>query len=146
MERLRGENGSDWRDILPDEPIQIIVGYKDDATPITEEVTLRTAFDNEGAPTISKKYYLEYMRHSEETDQVLQATTMYNTPEQYDRASDINHLDCDLTEKNEDAVCDFHDRVSDHLEIRGYTLDELRAMTLAERQALLSACLHKKES
>ena len=140
--RRNGET-YDWREELPDTATEIVIDYGDDGKPITSNVNLRRAFDDNGNPTQELKHYLRHMRHSEESDIVIKGTIFCNNPEDGMQFTDPRHLSCKLDDQDEDTIADFHDNISDSLELRGYKYNEMCQMSNEELKNLLSQCLHQ---
>ena len=84
------------------------------------------------------------MRHSEETDVVIEGTNFRNDPEDGMQFTDTHHLGCKLDDQDEDTIADFHDNISDSLELRGYKNNEMCQMSNEELRNLLSQCLHRR--
>ena len=105
-------------------------------------MNLRTAFDANNNPIRPTRDYLRYLTHTEEsnTGTGTSSRKMYNTPEFYSKTSDPLHTEYKArgNRRNENK---FNNQVVNELDLRHYSSDEVRLMTVEERLTLLNKCL-----
>ena len=68
-------------DILPDGPVECVIGYDNDGVPISEKINLRDTIDANGNRSHQSKYdYLRHVVHLEESDEVLKYSILKHKP------------------------------------------------------------------
>jgi len=139
--KMLGDDTLDLKDILPLEPVDVLVGYENKQLQ-WEKVSLRDTISADGTCTLAPEEYIRHIRHTEE--KVAGKTVMVYEPESLSKASDLNNIEFELG-KNALEDSEFHSNVRMDLRERGFTrANGMMPDCDDERRALLLSCLKTK--
>ena len=139
--KMKGDDTLELRDILPSEPVDVLVGYVHKQFQ-WEKVSLRDTISEDGTQSLAPEEYVRHIRHTEEV--AASKTVMVYEPESLSKATDLNNVEFQL---GGDALEDseFHSNVRMDLRARGFNrANGMMPNSNEERRALLLSCLTTK--